>query len=151
MRDIFLKILNNISSLRDLDIYDILYSINILSLKGLSFCVTWVIILNIAYYEVCRYGIKKRKNPIGITFRSIGTSYSKQIPIHLLASCEWVLHYALAFLFIINVFVVMWQDVKEIITRRMRAIAGYTLARILRVGFTLCSGIFYFHHRFSRK
>ena len=36
MRDIFLKILNNISSLRDLDVYDILYSINILSLKGLS-------------------------------------------------------------------------------------------------------------------
>ena len=29
-----------------------------------------------------------------------------------------------AFLFIINVFVVMWQDAKEIITRRMRAIAG---------------------------
>jgi len=43
MRDIFLKILNNISSLRDLDVYDILYSINILSLKGLSFCVTLVI------------------------------------------------------------------------------------------------------------
>jgi len=42
MRDIFLKILNNISSLRDLDVYDILYSINILSLKGLSFCVTLV-------------------------------------------------------------------------------------------------------------
>jgi len=42
MRDIFLKILNNISSLRDLDVYDILYSINILSLKGLSFCVTSV-------------------------------------------------------------------------------------------------------------
>jgi len=36
------KILNNISSQRDLDVYDILYSINILSLKGLSFCVTWV-------------------------------------------------------------------------------------------------------------
>ena len=44
--------------------------------------------------------------------------------VHPLASCEWVLHYALAFLFIINVFVVMWQDAKEIITRRMRAIAG---------------------------
>ena len=42
MRDIFLKILNNISSLRDLDVYDILYSINILSLKGLSFCVILV-------------------------------------------------------------------------------------------------------------
>ena len=43
MRDIFLKILNNISSLRDLEHNDILYSINILSLKGLSFCVTPVI------------------------------------------------------------------------------------------------------------
>jgi len=39
----------------------------------------------------------------------------------------------------------MWQDAKEIITRKMRAIAGYTLARILRVGFTLCSGIFIYN------
>ena len=39
----------------------------------------------------------------------------------------------------------MWQDAKEIITRKMRAIAGYTPARILRVGFTLCSSIFIYN------
>ena len=95
------------------------------------FCWINVIILNIAYYEVCQYGIKKRKNPIGITFRWIGTSYSKQIPIHPLASCEWVLHYALAFLFIIYnkcICCKLWTKIKvkipevnEMLTRRMRA------------------------------
>ena len=39
----------------------------------------------------------------------------------------------------------MWQDAKGIITRKMRAIAVDTPARILRVSFTLCYGIFYFH------
>ena len=36
----------------------------------------------------------------------------------------------------------MWQDAKLTITRKMRAIAVDTLARILRVSFTFTSGIF---------
>ena len=36
----------------------------------------------------------------------------------------------------------MWQDAKLTSTRKMRAIAVDTLARILRVSFTFASGIF---------